>query len=147
MTAPASSDDLRAFEVRSDESLEILVGELLIDAFTTRMWLLFLDDRGRLMDPLLPIDELPDDAAERVHDRRAGDVSHAELVTRRAHEIAGWLRAASFAVVWERPGRGGVTEPLRAWIDGVAATAERIGAPLRAQVVLSNRGARVVGDA
>ncbi|GAB2506617.1 hypothetical protein GCM10027064_00130 [Microbacterium petrolearium] len=140
----APGDDLRAFEVRDDAGLEMLVRALLGGAYAPRVWLLFLDARGRLTDPILPIDGLPRDPRSRVRDPELGEVTHAELLARRAADFAGLVRADAVVLVWERPGRHRVAGGLREWIGGIAAAADGAGLALRRQVVLSSSGARVV---
>ncbi|WP_261164361.1 hypothetical protein [Microbacterium sp. Marseille-Q6965] len=144
MADHSTGTDPRALEVRGDESLERLVRELLQRAYEQRVWLVFLDARGRLKDPVFPVEGLPRDARARAGDPELGDVTHAELLARRAARVATRVSAAAVIIVWERPGRHRVGGALREWIRGVAAAAEGAGLPLRAQVVLSSSGARVV---
>lgn len=124
-------DDLR-------DALEIL----LQNAIRRQMWLLFVDDRGCLGGPLMPMDDYPEDPREIVDVDDLGDVEQAHLLMHRMSMLLQSAGHASIILVWERRGSS-VTRPEdQAWAGSMAEAAAELGVPLRAQFVLHDTGVR-----
>lgn len=82
---------------------DTIVG-LLSAAHKRQLWMLFLDEEHRLLDPLMPMEELPEDPEELDEIEDLGLVTAPWLITHRARQIAQTLGARSFVLVWERTG-------------------------------------------
>lgn len=128
----------RERELTREEDLQEVLALLLDRAISPRFWLLLLDDRQRLLDPLMPIDDYPDcpDEVEDVPD--LGPVSAAELLAQRFGTLRELLGAESAVLVWERV--AAPTDADRRWPQALAAELSDAGVRVRAQFVLDAHG-------
>ena len=127
------------------EDLRALI-ELLLDRATRRrMWLLFIDDRGCLGDPLMPMEDYPEDPTETTRTDDLGDVDQATLLTHRIGTLREMTGNEAVVLVWERLGSSVVGVEDREWAQAMHRAAAALEVPQRAQLVLHNRGARVLG--
>ncbi|WP_460796392.1 hypothetical protein [Microbacterium sp. GXF0217] len=125
-----------------DDDLRDLLHVLLRQANLHQMWLLFIDEHGRLGDPLMPMDDYPDDPHEEVEVDDLGRVDQAHLLMHRSGMLLEATGNASVVLVWERVGPSTLDDENRAWARAMAAAATVLGVPLRAQFLLYNRGIR-----
>lgn len=143
MTNTETLPDLSA-PIRTDDDLVAHVAGLLIEAYAPRGWLLTFDAHGRPKRELFQLDDMPADPRRRIAVEGVGEATCAELF---AVEIAAMCDASDadeVVMVWERPGEGALSETDVAWIRGIDEGARRVSIPLRAQVLLTSRGARLV---
>jgi hypothetical protein len=126
------------------EDLRSLI-ELLLDRANRRqMWLLFIDDRGCLGDPLMPMDDYPDDPTVIARTDDLGDVDQATLLMHRIGMLREMTGNAAVVLVWERLGSSVVGVEDREWARAMLDAATALDVPLRAQFVLHNRGVRAL---
>ena len=133
---------LRDLVLDHDDDLRDLLQVLLRQANRRQMWLLFIDEHGRLGDPLIPMDDYPDDPHEEVAVDDLGGVDQAHLLMHRGGMLCEATGNESVVLVWERVGPSTVDEDDRAWASAMADAAAALGVPLRAQFLLHNRGIR-----
>lgn len=124
-------DDLR-------DALEILLQE----AIRRQLWLLFIDDRGCLGAPLMPMDDYPQDPSEIVDVDDLGEVSQAELLMHRIGMLVNATGNSSAVLAWERRGTTAVRAEDRLWARAMAAAAAALAVPLRAQFIVHDAGVR-----
>ena len=125
-----------------DDDLRDLLQVLLRQANRRQMWLMFIDEYGRLGDPLMPMDDYPEDPHEEVEVDDLGPVDQAHLLMHRSGMLREATGNASVVLVWERVGPSTLDEDDRAWASAMADAASSLGVPLRAQFLLHNRGIR-----
>lgn len=125
-----------------DDDLRDLLQVLLRQANLRQMWLMFIDEHGRLGDPLMPMDDYPEDPHEEVEVDDLGRVDQAHLLMHRSGMLREATGNASVVLVWERVGPSTLDEDDRAWASAMADAASSLGVPLRAQFLLHNRGIR-----
>ena len=102
----------------------------------------FLDDRQRLGDPIMPMDDYPENPDGIVSTDDLGDLPHAGLLVHRAEMIRGVSNNAAIVFVWERLGPRSIDKETAAWARSMAQAARELGAPLRAQFLLHDGGIR-----
>lgn len=125
-----------------DDDLRDVLQVLLRRASRRQLWLLFLDERGCLGDPVMPMDEYPDDPRGEVEADDLGKVGHAHLLMHRIGMLREITGNASVVLVWERVASSTLDEEDRAWAGAMADEAALLDVPLRAQFLLHNRGMR-----
>jgi len=133
---------LRDRILHTDDQLRDLIELLLQHPNQRQFWLLFIDERGCLGDPLMPMAGYPHDPLETVRVDDLGEVTHSRLLMHRigmAREMTG---NAQVVLVWERPGVETVQDADRSWARAMAAQATELDVPLRAQFTLYERGVR-----
>ena len=128
--------------LRGDNDLRDVIELLLQRANQRQMWLLFIDDRGCLGEPVMPMADYPDDPDELTHVDDLGMVSHAHVLMHRAALFCEVTGNAALIVVWERPGSRSLRPEDRLWARAMHRQAATLGAPLRAQFVLHDHGVR-----
>ena len=134
--------DIRDRVVDRDDDLRDVL-ELLLDAAIRRqMWLLFIDERGCLTGPLMPMDDLRPDPDELVTTDDLGTVPLAEVLVTRMRMLLELTGSARTVLVWERRGSRRVLARDAAWARAMAEQAVAQGVPLRAQFLLHNKGLR-----
>lgn len=136
---PAS---LRERVLAGDDDLAAFLKFLLLGANRRQMWLLFLDDRRRLGDPMMPMDDYPESPDGIVSTEDLGELPHASLLMHRAEMIRGVSNNSAIVLVWERPGPRSIDKETAAWARSMARAARELGAPLRAQFLLYDDGIR-----
>ncbi|WP_156759402.1 hypothetical protein [Microbacterium karelineae] len=146
MTDFDSLQMLRTRPLTDDRDLVRLVSALLGTASTARVWLLLLDDEMRSTEVLIPIDDLPADAGAVVAMPSDGPVAAAEMLGARVADIVRDAPVSAVVVVWERPGAPGARADTLAWIDAMRTAFASDPRALRAQLVLSDEGAHVIGE-
>lgn len=130
--------------LETGEDLRSLI-ELLLDRANRRqMWLMFIDDRGCLGDPLMPMDDYPDDPTVMTRTDDLGEVDHATLLMHRIGMLREMTGNAAVVLVWERLGSSVVGVEDREWSRAMLDAAAALDVPLRAQFVLHNRGVRAL---
>ncbi|WP_460519815.1 hypothetical protein [Humibacter antri] len=127
-----------------DDDLGSFLEFLLLRANRRQMWLLFLDDRRRLGDPIMPMDDYPENPDGLVSTDDLGELPHARLLMHRAEMCRELTNNAAIVLVWERLGPCPIDENTRAWASAMAEAARDIGVPLRAQFLLHDGGIRQV---
>ncbi|WP_307370889.1 hypothetical protein [Microbacterium sp. W4I4] len=133
---------LRDRILHTDDQLRDLIDLLLQHPNQRQFWLLFIDERGCLGDPLMPMAGYPNDPLETVRVDDLGEVTHSRLLMHRigmAREMTG---NAQVVLVWEQPGVETVQDADRSWARAMAAQAAELDVPLRAQFTLYERGVR-----
>lgn len=128
--------------LESGEDLRSLIEFLLDRADRRQMWLLFIDDRGCLGDPLMPMDDYPDDPTVITSTDDLGDLDHASLLMHRIGMLREMTGNEAVVLVWERLGSSIVGVEDREWARAMRDAATALEVPLRAQFVLHNRGVR-----
>ncbi|MGF6822115.1 hypothetical protein M2317_001019 [Microbacterium sp. ZKA21] len=137
-----TSTTLKDLILDRDDDLRDLLHVLLRRANLRQMWLLFIDEHGRLGDPLMPMDDYPEDPHEDVEVDDLGRVDQAHLLMHRSGMLLEATGNASVVLVWERVGPSTLDDDDRAWAGAMADAAVSLGVPLRAQFLLHNRGIR-----
>ncbi|QTV80524.1 hypothetical protein [Microbacterium sp. NIBRBAC000506063] len=126
----------------TDDELRELLDLLLLRANRRQMWLLFIDELGRLGDPLMPMDDYPEDPRAMTTTGDLGDVSQSHLLMHRMGLIREAIGHESVVLVWERIGGSAITDADRCWGRAMAEEARLLEIPLRAQFVLHSQGIR-----
>ncbi len=132
--------------IENDSQLHRVLTRLLGIARQRQIWLVFFDEQNRLLEPIMPLNDHPLDPQELHEIEDLGLVSFPEVFVHRARQIAEMLHAASFALVWERPGDEKYLPDDLDWFRGFI---DRAGkrpelARLRALFLLHDRGLRQV---
>ena len=132
----------------SDAQLRARLSFLLTAAIQRQVWLFFLDSEYRLIEPIMPMNDHPNDPHE-LHDTDdLGRLTFPQVFFARAQQIAAWVGAASFVIVWERPGRAQPTEDDVRWAQAFMRCAAEAGAgdgaSLRRLMLLHDKGLRVL---
>ena len=125
-----------------DDTLRDVLQVLLQSAIRRQMWLMFMDDRGCLGDPLMPMDDYPDDPNEVVDVDDLGSVTEAHVLMHRAGMLREMTGNVSVLFAWERVGNETITDDDRAWARAMADAAQTLGVPLRAQFIVHSDGVR-----
>lgn len=142
-------------ELQGRESLSSIgqllgvVEHLLNAAIQRQIWLFFLDVHDRLIEPIMPMNDHPEDPHELHEIEDLGRVSFPEIFIHRAREISGLIRAGSFVIVWERPGGENLTAEDLDWMQALswcAAEDNVDSARLRATFLLHDSGLRVINE-
>ncbi|WP_157540821.1 hypothetical protein [Microbacterium sp. XT11] len=130
--------------LRDDDDLRALLEFIVQSARRRQVWLLFIDDRDRLTEPLVPIDGYPADPHAMTVVPDLGEVTEASLLLQRAEMMRDALDAASVVIMWERPGARSIGLDDREWATAMRDAAFAHGIPLRAQYLLHSRGVRQI---
>ncbi len=142
MLAGMNPQELRERALHSDDDLGDAIAILLTRADQRQMWLLFIDEEGRLGDPLMPMNDYPDDPLGTTWAEDLGEVGQAQLLMHRCGMLREALGHRSIVLVWERRGAETIEDAERAWARAMDDEARRLGVPLRAQFLLHDRGVR-----
>lgn len=134
--------DIRDRVVDRDDDLADVLAMLLDTAIRRQMWLIFIDDRGCVAGPLMPLDDLRAEPDEPVTTADLGELPVATVLTHRIGEFLEHTGNARVVLVWERRGSRRVQDRDRAWAQAMATQALAVGVPLRAQFLLHNHGLR-----
>ena len=134
--------DIRDRVVDRDDDLADVLAMLLDTAIRRQMWLIFIDDRGCVAGPLMPLDDLRTEPDEPVETRDLGELPVATVLMHRIGEFLEHTGNARVVLVWERRGSRRVQERDRAWAQAMAMQALELEVPLRAQFLLHNHGLR-----
>ncbi|MDR2321253.1 MAG: hypothetical protein LBE60_06360 [Microbacterium sp.] len=135
-------ETLRDHVLESDDDLRDVLELLLQQAGQRQLWLLFLDGRGRIGEPLIPMADYPEDPLEVVTTDDLGEVTHAHLLSQRIRGLRELTGNAAVVLVWERVGGEDVDVDVRAWARAMKREAALLGIPLRAQLLLHTHGVR-----
>lgn len=130
----------------SDHDLTRLVTAMLEKAYVARVWLMLLDDELRSTDVIIPIDDLPSDPTEPIAMPLGGAVTASAGFGARVAQIVDQTPAEAVVVVWERPGAPGADPDTLDWIDGMRRAFAGHPDALRAQLILSEDGAHMIGE-
>lgn len=125
-----------------DDDLRDAVELLLQRANQRQMWLMFMDERGCLGDPLMPMDDYPADPNNEVDIDDLGTVTEAHVLMHRAGMLREMTGNASVVLAWERIGTEMIGDDDRNWARAMAAASQVLGVPLRAQFIVHARGVR-----
>lgn len=118
----------------TDTDLIAMATEMVGPALRRQTWLFVLDDEHRALPVVIPIDGIPVDA----------DPRHVATLADRLTELVDSLPdAARLVLVWERPGSSVARMQEADWMLGLASS----GAPIRAQLLASDDGVRVIDPA
>lgn len=128
----------------NDDELVGFLDRLLQNALRPQTWILFLDAEDRLMSPVMPIDDLPDDPHQRITVDDLGDTTAAELFASRFAMIRNEIGAGRILLVWERPGSRTLISRDREWARTLGRALVDAGAQLRGQLMLSSEGHRII---
>ncbi|SFR51234.1 hypothetical protein [Microbacterium azadirachtae] len=140
-------ETLRDHALTEDDDLREAVELLLHRADQRRLWLLFLDGRGRLGDPLMPMADYPSDPLDPVSIEDLDDATQAQVLAHRIEMLRELTGNAAVVLVWERVGDatvGGESDEVRLWARAMRRQASSLGLPLRAQLLLHGGGARLL---
>lgn len=118
----------------TDTDLVAMATDMVGPARRRQTWLFVLDDEHRALPVVIPIDGIPVDP----------DPQHIATLAERLTELVDGLpEAERLVLVWERPGSPAARMQEVDWMLGLA----RSGAPIRAQLLASDDGVRVVDPA
>ncbi|MDT0158148.1 hypothetical protein Q9R19_10980 [Microbacterium sp. ARD32] len=137
-----TEESLRDRVLHTDDQLRDLIQLLLQRANQRQLWLLFIDERGCLGDPLMPMADYPSDPLATVRVDDLGEVTESHLLIHRMGSLLKMTGNTGIVLVWEHPGRDAVRKADRAWARAMAEQAADLGIPLRAQFTLYGRGVR-----
>lgn len=101
-----------------------------------------LDDQHRVVEPIMPFEDLTADPRELIEVEDLGLVAAPKLYADRIAFVCELMGATSFAVVWERQGGDRFTRRDLAWASDFADEAARLPVRLRAQFLLHSTGLR-----
>lgn len=146
MTHDTTLEKLRRSPLTDDRDLVRFVGGMLHNAITTRLWVILLDDEMRSTDVILPLDDAPEDPRAVVAMLSSGPVRAAQMLGERVAKIIDHTPARAVAVVWERPGPPGASGDTLLWVGAMREAFARNPGALRAQLVLSDEGAHLIGE-
>lgn len=135
-------ESLREHMLESDDDLRDALELLLQQASQRQLWLLFIDGRGRIGEPLMPMADYPEDPIEAVTTEDLGEVTHAHLLSQRIGMLRELTGNAAVVLVWERVGGEVVEDDVRVWARAMKRQAALLGIPLRAQFLLHAHGVR-----
>ena len=135
-------ETLRDHVLEDDDDLRDALEVLLQRANQRQFWLLFIDGRGRIGEPLMPMADYPEDPLEVVKVEDLGEVNHAHLLTQRLGMLRELTGNAAVVLVWERLGGEAVDDDVRIWARAMKREAAQFGIPLRAQYLLHTHGVR-----
>lgn len=120
------------------------IGLLLEHAIRRQFWMLFLTDQDVLAPAVMPCTDLPEDPTQITVTADLGAVGNAELLATRVAQIMEAYDLAQAVFVWERRGGPRVGDEERRWAQELASACARVGARVRAQFILHDRGLRVL---
>lgn len=142
MSVPFGRHDPRV-QLDSDAVLERELGSLLRAARNEQLWILFLDESHRILEPIMTMDEPAADPRELCATHDLGVISFAEVYAHRVNFVARDVGARSLVSVRERCGSEKFTSRDIEWARVLAHEFAAIGTvPLRAQFVLHDDGVR-----
>ncbi|WP_417555108.1 hypothetical protein [Microbacterium sp.] len=75
-----NEESLRDRILHTDDQLRDMIHLVLQRATQRQVWLLFIDERGCLADPLLPMAGYPEDPLDTVRIEDLGEVAHSHLL-------------------------------------------------------------------
>ncbi|WP_309065633.1 hypothetical protein [Microbacterium sp.] len=136
---------LKRRPLTTDEELRALLELLTQRANRRQMWLLFIDDRGCLGDPIMPMADYPRDPHTRTTAEDLGEVTEAGLLMQRAGLLCGLTGNVEIVLMWERVGSRLLRTEDRAWAAAMHRAAVDFGVTLRAQFLLHSGGVRLLG--
>ncbi|HCS61161.1 MAG TPA: hypothetical protein DIW46_07175 [Microbacterium sp.] len=125
-----------------DDDLRDVVELLLQRANQRQMWLMFMDERGCLGDPLMPMNDYPADPNYEVDIDDLGTVTEAHVLMHRAGLLREMTGNASIVLAWERIGTEMISDDDRNWARAMAEASRLLDVPLRAQFIVHARGVR-----
>ncbi|MGO2746095.1 hypothetical protein [Microbacterium sp.] len=125
-----------------DDKLLDVLRVLLQCANQRQMWLMFMDDRGCLGDPLMPMNDYPDDPNDVVEIDDLGSVTEAHVLMHRGGMLRELTGNVSVVLAWERLGPDTVMKSDREWARAMAEAAQLLDIPLRAQFIVHSQGVR-----
>ncbi len=130
--------------VADDETLRRRLERFLDGAIRRQLLITFLDPDDRETGIIIPIDDYPlrPDAPESTED--LGEITAATLFASRFAALARELGFARAVLVWERRGGPAVREAERAWGEAFARALGEQGIPMGAQLLLHDRGLRLI---
>lgn len=141
---PMNASDLHDRALTDDQTLQEGMEALLAPVVRRQLWMLFLDERDVLINPLMPTDDFP----RSPHDRSGGDASDdrsaAQAIADCFAEVMGEFGIPQLLIVWERPGRAPLDAETREWARELGARLRAAGVRVRAQCLLSGRGVRIL---
>lgn len=137
-----TTPSLKDRPLETTEEVRTLIESLLDRASGRRLWLLFIDGRGCLGDPLIPMDDYPRDPAERTRTDDLGEIGHGSLLMHRIGMLREVTGNEAVVLVWERLGSAEVGADDRLWARAMLDAAAELDVPLRAQFVLHDTGVR-----
>lgn len=124
----------------SDVDLQRWLATLLREAIRPQLWMIFLDAQSRVVDPLMPMADLPVDPHQRTETEDLGTLPHATALAHRLSMIAELIGATQAVLVWERPSEARLRPDDRAWARAMAEACREVDMPLRAQFLLEDAG-------
>ncbi|MGK0742825.1 hypothetical protein ACSHWG_13245 [Leucobacter sp. Z1108] len=121
--------------------------QLMLDrAFRTQLWMLFLSSDHRILDPIMPMDDLPRSPDVLCNTEDFGKVAFSRVLVDRANAIRQMVGGESTVFVWERPGLARPTSKDLAWARAIAHEAVDQGLRVRAQFTLHSGGVRRIAE-
>ena len=127
-----------------DERLRARLAPVMQTALRRQLWLFFLDADDEVVGPVMPCEDYPIDPAEPVVVDDLGPVTTGDLFAAR---FAGLIEEFGFdriALVWERIGEARLDVETRTWASALGAALARQGVRVRAQMLLHDRGLRML---
>lgn len=117
--------------------------QLMLDrASRSQLWTLFMSSDHRILDPIMPMDDLPRSPDVLCNTEDLGKVPFSRVLVDRANAIRQMVGAESVVFVWERPGMARPTTKDLVWARAIAHEAADQGLRLRAQFTLHSGGVR-----
>ncbi len=101
--------------VETDAQLRNRLSYLLTAAIQRQVWLFFFDERQRLIEPIMPMNDHPRDPHQLHETEDLGLATFPQVFITRARQVATMIGARSFVVVWERQGGRTLKTDDRAW--------------------------------
>lgn len=129
----------------ADAQLLGILNDLLEGATRRQLWLLFLEERDRLSDLVMPMADYPEDPRGTSVTADLGAVTNAHLLMQRMRMILEATGYLSIVLVWERVGDATMTDADRQWAEEMAREAQELGVSVRAQLILHDEGVRQLG--
>jgi len=136
--------DLHHTPLHDDAALEEGLAALLAPVARRQVWMLFLDQDDVLTGPLMPSDDLPADPRRRWRAAAGQWRPACDLVAETFSAVLDDLGLARLVIVWERPGTARLDTEVREWARALHERFRALGTPVRAQLLLSSHGMRVI---
>lgn len=133
--------------LETDADLHDQLATMLSRALRRQLWLFYLSEDHRIIDPIMPMNDHPWRPDEMCETGDLGRVTFARMFVARAGDVCELVGAGWIVVVQERLGPPRPTKMDLRWARAIAAGADRQGVGLRAQFILHSGGIRLLSEA
>lgn len=134
-----------------DDRLRATLAPMMQTALRRQLWLFFLDGDDAAVGPVMPCADHPGDPSEPGVVDDLGPIAAGDLFGARFAGLVAMFESAyacrGIALVWERLGDANIDDETDAWAKALGSSLADHGVRVRAQMLLHDRGLRVLrGD-